>query len=320
MSIDKVLVVLGEPNSIFSEILAKFFYSKKFKLFKKKIIIIGNIKLFKEQTSLMGYNFNFHEINNLDRAMRKKINFINIEYQFKQPFEENNKKSKIYLQHCFKKSLDILKKNKNLVLINGPISKIHFLNRKYLGITEYLSKKTRSSSYAMLIYNKKLSVVPITTHLPINQVSKNISKKIIIDKIRLTYDFFKNKLNKVPKIAVLGLNPHCESIQIISEEKKYIVPAINLLKKKMQIDGPFSADTFFINKNVKKYDLVIGMYHDQVLTPIKTLFGFEAINITIGLPFIRISPDHGPNHKMAGKKLSDPTSIFYALEFINKFK
>ena len=86
----------------------------------------------------------------------------------------------------------------------------------------------------------------------------------------------------------------------------------------MNIDGPFSADTFFLKKNVKKYDVVVGMYHDQVLTPIKTLFKFEAINVTLGLPFIRISPDHGPNSKMLGKGISDPSSFFYAMNFINK--
>ena len=88
--------------------------------------------------------------------------------------------------------------------------------------------------------------------------------------------------------------------------------------KKLNINGPFSADTFFLNKNIKKYDVAVGMYHDQVLTPIKTLFNFNAINLTIGLPFIRVSPDHGPNYEMLGKNKSDASSIFYAIKFFNK--
>ena len=84
------------------------------------------------------------------------------------------------------------------------------------------------------------------------------------------------------------------------------------------VNGPFSTDTFFIKKNIDKYDVVIGMYHDQVLTPLKTIFNFNAINITIGLPFIRVSPDHGPNYEMYGKNQSDPSSIFCAMEFLNK--
>ena len=105
----------------------------------------------------------------------------------------------------------------------------------------------------------------------------------------------------------------------MSEEKKVILPAINYLKKKqLKISGPYSADTFFLNENLTNYDVVIGMYHDQVLTPIKTLFNFNAINLTIGLPFIRISPDHGPNYDMLGKNKSDPSSFFYAMKFFTK--
>ena len=113
------------------------------------------------------------------------------------------------------------------------------------------------------------------------------------------------------KFAILGLNPHCETIDKISEEEKIIKPSIKYLKKmKYDVQGPFSTDTFFIKKNLDKFDVVIGMYHDQVLTPIKTLFNFKAINITVGLPFIRISPDHGPNAEMIGKNKSDPSSFF----------
>ena len=92
-----------------------------------------------------------------------------------------------------------------------------------------------------------------------------------------------------------------------------------LLKKKINIDGPFPADTFFNKNNMNKYDLVVGMYHDQVLTPMKTIFGFKAINVTIGLPFIRISPDHGTNNKMIGTNKSNPQSFFLLINFLNKF-
>ena len=121
--------------------------------------------------------------------------------------------------------------------------------------------------------------------------------------------------------GILGLNPHCETIDKYSEEEKIIIPSIKYLKKKgINVDGPFSADTFFLKKNLNKYNLVLGMYHDQVLTPIKTIYNFEAINITIGLPFLRISPDHGPNTDMIGKNISDPSSFFYAMKFANKLK
>ena len=170
----------------------------------------------------------------------------------------------------------------------------------------------------MLIYNKKFSVSPITTHLPLKDVHKHLTKNKIIKHVKLIINFYKRNFKKNPRIAITGLNPHCESNYTSSEEDRIIKPAIKmLLKKKYFISGPFAADTIFMKENLKKYDLIVGMYHDQVLTPIKTIFGFEAINITLGLPFIRISPDHGPNTSMLGKNLSNPKSLIEALKFLD---
>ncbi len=116
-----------------------------------------------------------------------------------------------------------------------------------------------------------------------------------------------------------GLNPHCESILSKNEDLKIIKPAISSLKSKnYNVKGPFAADTIFLRKNRKSFDVIVGMYHDQVLTPIKTLFEYNAVNITLGLPFIRISPDHGPNEKMLGKNLSNPLSLIEAITFLDK--
>ena len=118
---------------------------------------------------------------------------------------------------------------------------------------------------------------------------------------------------------MLGLNPHCESVLKLNEDKIILKSAVNFLKKKKYaISGPHSADTAFLEQNRKKIDVIIGMYHDQVLTPFKTLFEYDAINITLGLPFIRISPDHGPNVKMLGKNLSNPLSLIKAIKFLEK--
>ena len=202
--------------------------------------------------------------------------------------------------------------------INGPVSKKFFLKKKYLGITEYLAHKTKTKKYVMLIYNKNLSVAPLTTHLPLKKVSQKINKKKIIESVILIENFFKENFKRKPKIALTGLNPHCESIDTFNEDEKIIRPTIRLLlKSKYKISGPHAADTIFLKKNRDKYDVIIGMYHDQVLTPIKTLFEYDAINITIGLPFIRISPDHGPNEKMLGKNKSNPLSLIKALNFLD---
>ena len=272
----------------------------------------------------LGFNFKINMIDenkvNFDLLDKKKINLINVDFQFSKIFDKISNKSNSYINQSFDIALKILKENKCAGLINGPVSKKNFLQGKYLGITEFLASKTNiKDNFAMLIYNKKISVSPITTHLPLKVVHKFISRNKIINNVKIIVKFYKKYFKKIPKIAVTGLNPHCESNFKSSEEEASIKPAIELLLRNgYDVKGPFPADTLFMKEQLKKYDLVIGMYHDQVLTPIKTLFGFQAINITLGLPFIRISPDHGPNYPMLGKNLSDPKSLIEALKFLDK--
>ena len=312
MSIDHIIIVTAEPNSIFLEILFKYFTSTQFKKNKKKITIIGNILLINKEIKKKNYKIKINRVSDITKSKKNLINLIDIKIS-------NKSKISNYISDSFNKSLNILQKNKNISLFNGPVNKRTFLKKKYLGITEYLAKKTNSTNPVMLIYNKKLSVSPITTHLPLKDVSRNINKSVIIKKVKSINNFFVKNLKKKPKIAVLGLNPHCETTEKAGEEQKEIIPAIRKLKSdRLNVDGPFSADTFFIKKNIVHYDVVVGMYHDQVLTPLKTLYNFNAINITIGLPFLRVSPDHGPNLSMYGKNRSDPSSIFCAMDFFNK--
>ena len=249
----------------------------------------------------------------------KMINIIDVKYNKNINFQKISNKSNDYIKDSFKISLKILNSGITNKLINGPISKSSFLNKKFLGITEYLAKKTKVSQKAMLIYNKKLSVCPITTHLPLKFVTKNINKKKIIETIALIDSFYKKNLHFRPKIAVLGLNPHCETVDKFNEDEKIIKPAIKYLSsRKINLKGPYSADTAFLKKNRKNFDVIVGMYHDQVLTPIKTIYEYDAINITLGLPFLRVSPDHGPNQIMLGQNKSNPLSLIRAIEFLEK--
>ena len=321
MNYNIILVVLGEPNSTFLEVLFKYFKSSNFKNNKKKIILIGSKQLVEKQMKILKYKIKINEIDNIYNFKNKFINIINVNYNFSKAFTNITSNSNDYIENCFDLAIKLIKKNNLNMLINGPVSKTHFLQKRFPGITEYVGFKTKTKQQTMLIYNNRLSVCPLTTHIPIKNVAEKIKKKKIINTVNKLNFFYKSKLKKKPKIAVLGLNPHCETTDKVSEEKKQIVPAIDYLKKrKINIVGPFSADTFFIEKNIKKFDVVVGMYHDQVLTPIKTLFNFNAINITIGLPFIKVTPDHGPNYEMIGKNKSDPSSIFYAFKFLNKIK
>ena len=320
MNYKPILIVAGEPNSIFLEI---FFKSIQAHHYKSPLIIIASKKLLEQQMMKLGFFFkintidqNFKKFNLLDN---KKINLINVEYKFKSCFEKISSKSNDYIKDCFELALKIIKQNKLSKFINGPISKKSFLKGKTLGITEYLAKKTKKNNkVVMLIFNNKLSVSPLTTHLALKNVHKQISKQKIYQHVKLISKFYKKKFNKKPKIAITGLNPHCESNFKKSEEEAIIIPAIKKLKlKKFNVNGPFPSDTVFIKDYLKKFDVIIGMYHDQVLSPMKALFNFDAINITLGLPFTRISPDHGPNTFMLGKNLSDPKSLINAIKFLD---
>jgi len=319
-----IIIVLGEPYSVFSELIFKIFKSNLILDIKRPIILIGSEQLLKKQMKKLGYNFYINKIHQNDIQnivlSNKSLNLINVNFYHHKIFDEITTRSNKYIDDCFIIALNLIKKDPQISLINGPISKKNFLKNNFLGITEYLAQKVnKKKSVAMLIYNKKLSVSPVTTHLPLKQVHKNLTKLKIINHVKLIVDFYKKQFNKNPKIAITGLNPHCESNYKSSEEDKIIIPSIKKLNKSIyKVDGPFAADTIFMKKNSSKYDVIIGMYHDQVLTPIKTLFGFDAINITLGLPFIRISPDHGPNHTMLGKNLSDPKSLIEAIKFLNK--
>tara|TARA_Y100000591_G_scaffold249819_1_gene221059 strand:- start:818 stop:1780 length:963 start_codon:yes stop_codon:yes gene_type:complete len=314
-----IIIVAGEPNSIFLEI---FFKTIKTQKFRSPLVLICSIHVLK--LHMKKFNFrkkiNIINISDIDNLIlnNQSINLINVPYISKPKLGKITSKSNLYIKKSFEIALKIIKSGFSFKLVNGPISKKTFLKNKFLGITEYISKKTSTKRKAMLIYNKNLSVCPITTHLPINNVAKKINKKVILEKATLINNFYKRHLGYKPKIAITGLNPHCESFKR-KEDEKIIKPAINqLINSGYNVSGPYAADTIFLKNNREKYNVIIGMYHDQVLGPLKSLYEFDAINITVGLPFIRISPDHGPNESMIGKNKSNPLSLIKAITFLDR--
>ena len=319
MNFNPIIIVAGEPNSIFLEI---FFKAIKYKKYKNPIILIASKKIVLSQMKKLKFKTAINSLNyknlNKEEVSNNKINLIDVNYSQRLTFKKISHRSNNYIKNSFKIAFDIINAGISTKLINGPISKKNFLKKNYLGITEFLAEKFKSKFNAMLIYNKELSVCPITTHQPIKSVPTSINKKKIYKKIVLINDFYKTYFGFKPKIAITGLNPHCESIDDFNEDEKILIPIVKKLKKKYFVTGPFPADTIFLKKNRKKFNVIVGMYHDQVLTPMKTLFEYDAINITLGLPFIRISPDHGPNEKMIGKNKSDPTSLIKAINFLDK--
>jgi len=319
-----IAIIAGEPNSIASEIIFKSWKYKN--LYKHKpFFIIGSIELLKLQMKKLKYNIKIKKINKKFKAkdlQNNQIPIYDIKYSQKKPFENITKKSNKYIFKCFSLASKLAREKKIIGLINCPISKESLFKKKHQGITEYLSKKeNKKENGVMLIYNRELSVCPITTHIPISQVNKKISKIKIINKIIIINNFYKKNFLKKPNFALLGLNPHNYYSSSKSDIKKKINSAIKILKKlKINIEGPVSPDTSFMSSNKCKYDVIVGMYHDQVLSPFKALYNFKAINITLGLPYIRISPDHGVAQDIIGCKKAKADSLIESIKFFNFIK
>ncbi len=316
-----IAIIAGEPNSISSEIIFKsWLFRKKYK--HKPFFVIGNAQVLELQKKKLNYQIKIKKINKNFKVKDLKSNELpvyNVKYKQNKPFEKITNKSKTYILDCFGLAISLFQNKKILGFINCPVSKEFLFKNRYQGITEFLAKKSgKVGNEVMLIYNKHLSVAPVTTHIPLKQVSSKIKKSIIIKKVKIIDSFYRKNLNKKPKFAILGLNPHNFSPSKKSEEKKIINKAVQILKKsKIKVSGPVPADSSFTIFKKYKFDVIIGMYHDQVLAPFKALYNYNAINITLGLPFIRISPDHGVASDIIGRKIANPESLIESIKFFN---
>ena len=247
MNCNPILIVSGEPNSVFLELFFKVLNKDKI---KSPIILISSKKLLTLQMQKLKFKkkIKLLQVSKLKsyKLDNKTINLVDVKYNPGKAFEKISKKSNIFIKNSFELAFQIIKKDNVYKFINGPISKKEFLKNKFLGITEYISEKFKAKNTCMLIYNETLSVCPITTHLPLKLVSKKINKKIILKNVSLVNTFYEEKFNIKPRIAILGLNPHCESVHKYNEDEKIIKPTIKYLKNRYNVSGPYPADTIFL--------------------------------------------------------------------------
>lgn len=317
---NKILILGGDPNSVNSEIIYKSWKKIK-KIEKKNIILIANYNLLKQQFKILKYKIKINQIKNIDSPIIcNRLNIINMPLVFKNPFKVSLNESSRYVIASLNYAHKLMNDKKAKGIINCPIDKKLLKNKSNNGVTEYLANKcnVKKNSEVMMISNAKFSVVPLSTHIRIKDITKKITLQTIIAKaITLNYGY-KKIFGFKPSIGILGLNPHNGELRKKSEETNIIIPAIKKIKKKgINVNGPIVPDTAFIY-NYKRYDVIIGMYHDQVLTPFKALFNFDAINITLGLNYIRVSPDHGPAYDIIKKNKANYSSLLKCIKFINK--
>lgn len=307
---------MGDPAGIGPEIIVKALKVQKVKnacipvvfgsydVFRKYKGLKINLLLSFKRKSLREDGFNLYHCSDLDFSgiTPGKMNFSSAQMAVDSFF-------------C---AVESAKEKKIDALVTAPLSKegLKITGYDFPGHTEFLAFLTETKNFGMMFLSEKFKIILVTTHLPLKKVSPALTQEKILEKIKLV-SFSIRKLwgIKKPKIAVSALNPHSGEGKILGDEEiKIIVPAIKkALKQKMNVFGPIPADALFILENAKKYDGFVAMYHDQGLIPSK-IFGFgTSVNVTLGLPFVRTSPDHGTAWDIAGKGIAHPQGMINAI-------
>ena len=316
----------GEPSGIGPDLIIQLCSSSFWEDIKIPIVCIADPELLLARSKKLGKNIKLSKIDNLKNLKKNKRNNIQVLYVAACKNLKPGKLHKSNANYVLKNldfSIDYVLNNKKTALVTGPISKenIISIDKKFQGHTEYIQKQTRSDDVLMLLSSDKLKVALATTHLPLKNVAKAITKKLIASKAKILSDELKNKFKiNNPKITLLGLNPHAgEGGKIGAEEKDVLIPVVKeLRRKKINISYPKSADTAFTKKILNETDAYLGMYHDQVLPVIKALCFGSTTNITLGVPIIRTSVDHGVALDIAGTAKCDTSSLKEAIRIAKK--
>jgi 4-hydroxythreonine-4-phosphate dehydrogenase len=314
---NRILFTCGDINGIGPEIIIKSL-NLVTKNSKNKYYVICPQNTFHKTTKLVKPEFDFsyaEGFQDIERGAVCVVKLHNVSQYYGNPTKESGTTAfnavKLAVELAISKSID--------AIITAPISKtaIHLAGIKFPGHTEMLGEYTGTKNYSMMFLSQKMKASLVSIHEPIRNVAGLIKEK----QLRSTFDVVINSLYNDfnlhnPKIAVLGLNPHAgENGAIGNEELKIIVPAIKNYTFNKYLSGPFSPDAFFANRIYRKYDMVIGMYHDQLLIPFKLLNFGGGVNYTAGLPIIRTSPDHGVAYDIAGKNMANPSSMIQAYKY-----
>lgn len=314
----RVAISVGDINGIGYEIIVKSLMDKNILDFFTPVIFGSTKHLNFYKNLLQEDSLQFFGASSVDAIVEKKINVINL---WKEPtnmdFGKASKTSGQYAYDSLNAAAQAVKDGYCDVLVTAPINKntIQSDDFTFPGHTEYLGKVWNGNPLMFLV-TETFKVSLVTQHIPLKEVANNISNEEIQQKVKqlnqsLIVDFGVRK----PKIAVLGLNPHSGDSGLLGlEEKDIIAPAVqSLYESGLLVFGPYAADSFFTPSNLETFDAVLGMYHDQVLIPFKTLCFEDGVNFTASLPYVRTSPDHGVAYDIAGKGIADETSFREAI-------
>ncbi len=311
---------MGDPAGVGPEVLIKSFKKARE---KQNLVAISDFSKLKYLADK--YDVRLRKINHIEEAENFKdtLNILHLNYDsdfYPGQFDSKNANSII---ESIRIATNLCLRKKVGAMVTGPINKSILRSHgsfKFSGHTDYLEHLCgcEKDTVMMMMLNHYLRIIPLTTHVPLNQVSSKIKEGIIEKKLGLIISEVKKYFNFIPKIAVLGFNPHAgEEGHLGNEESSDILPAVLKFQgiKNCIVDGPFPADGFFGTKHYKNYNVTVAMYHDQALIPLKLLSFFETINVSLGLPIIRTSPGHGTGINIAKDFKADSNSFYQAILF-----
>ena len=313
----KVGISVGDLNGIGGEIILKTFEDIRI-LELCTPIVFASVKTMSFFKKHLNINVNLHGIDNLEKVVHGKINVLNV---WRENVEINlGEESKIIGEYAIKslmQATQALKKEQIDVLLTAPINKHNIQSDKFKfpGHTDYLNQELSGNSLMFMVAGN-LRVGLLTDHVPVKDISANISKELIVSKIETIHDSLVKDFGiRKPKIAVLGINPHTGDNGVIGKEDDTILrPTLKAIKEQGKlVYGPYSADSFFGSDNYLNFDAILATYHDQGLIPFKTLSFGKGVNFTAGLNRVRTSPDHGTAYEIAGKGIADNSSFKEAL-------
>ncbi len=321
----------GDPNGIGPEVIIKAFADERMLELCTPVLFgsSGVIRLYKD---LLGDSeFKYKAIKNASDAKAGVFNLVETPGTNPVPCPgEATPESGMAALSSIAAATEAVRKGDVDVVVTAPINK-HFIQNdefQFPGHTEYFENEFGEKGESLMILaDDSLRVALVTTHLPISEVSKAITADAIMNKARILYrSLCRDYAKTCPRIAVLGLNPHCGDNGLLgNEEVEVIAPAIAELRKEgVMAFGPFAADGFFGSDNVGKYDAVLAMYHDQGLAPFKTKAMSNGVNYTAGLSIVRTSPDHGTGADIAGKGIASEQSmreaVYHAIDIYRNRK
>lgn len=316
---DKIIVgiSIGDINGIGLEIILKTFEDKRMLDFCTPVLF-GATKVVAIHKKVLKLENHIHGIHSLDKIVHDKINLFNAwKEDVKVELGKSTKVGGDFALKSLTSAVKALKENKVDVLITAPINKENIQSDEFNfpGHTEYLEDNFGGKSL-MILMTDELRVGLITGHIPISEVASAITPELIKEKVAIMHQSLKQDFNiSKPKIAILGLNPHCGDKGVIGKEDDVIIrPVIKEIRETGKlVFGPYAADGFFGSKSYTQFDGVLAMYHDQGLAPFKALSFGNGVNFTAGLDKIRTSPDHGTGYDIAGKRKANPDSFKEAL-------